>query len=291
MTREVVGKHLCGSTNWNGVGHDKAKEALKEGIEAVISLAKGTKDDVRGIGLGLSGCDRPEDVTLIEGWMQEILPGVSHVSVTSDAVAALASGTAGQLYGIVIISGTGTITYGFDSKGNSDRAAGWGPTLGDQGDGYTTGLAILKAVTYAVDKRGPETQLVEAVLSHLNLKKPSELIPWAYDEATRSWAKFAALAPLATQCAQNGDAVAKGILQHATDELLNSAFAVIKKLKLEEESFPVVLAGGNLTYDGSVLAGMVKDGIAAKYPNARIGFPSIDIASASAQVAIHRFKI
>jgi hypothetical protein len=36
------------------------------------------------------------------------------------------SGTDGNLFGLVVISGTGTITYGVNKEGETTRAAGWG---------------------------------------------------------------------------------------------------------------------------------------------------------------------
>ena len=55
------------------------------------------------------------------------------------------SGTGGQLYGIVVISGTGMISYGY-ANGQSARAGGWGPALGDCGSGHDIGFEVLRAV-------------------------------------------------------------------------------------------------------------------------------------------------
>lgn len=55
------------------------------------------------------------------------------ITVVNDGVAALASGTAGRLYGCVLIAGTGTVALGFDEHKNLKRASGGGPRLGDKG--------------------------------------------------------------------------------------------------------------------------------------------------------------
>lgn len=55
------------------------------------------------------------------------------ITVVNDAVAALASGTGGRLYGCVLIAGTGTVALGFDEDKNFKRASGGGPRLGDRG--------------------------------------------------------------------------------------------------------------------------------------------------------------
>ena len=81
---------------------------------------------VQGIGLGMAGVDRPSDKERIKSWLHEALPASVHTTICNDAVIALASGTKGKLFGVVVISGTGTISVGFDEHGNTKRAAGWG---------------------------------------------------------------------------------------------------------------------------------------------------------------------
>lgn len=73
----------------------------------------------------MAGVDRPADKDRVKLWVHEVLPGVP-VQIGNDAVIALASGTKGKLFGVVVISGTGTISVGFDEAGETARAAGWG---------------------------------------------------------------------------------------------------------------------------------------------------------------------
>jgi N-acetylglucosamine kinase-like BadF-type ATPase len=97
----------------------------------------------------MAGVDRPNDKERVLQWMKEILPGatchvrrlrlcfffwivLSHHKVYNDGVIALACGTLGKLEGIVVISGTGTISVGFNPAGEHQRAAGWGYCLGKQ---------------------------------------------------------------------------------------------------------------------------------------------------------------
>lgn len=69
--------------------------------------------------------------------------------MVNDAVAALASGTAGRLYGCVLIAGTGTVALGFDEDKNFKRASGGGPRLGDKGRFATRfcALAVVSEIT------------------------------------------------------------------------------------------------------------------------------------------------
>src|SRR5690606_3508386 len=96
---------------------------------------------------GMAGVDRPDDKKTVNEWLVEELPNSKHI-IVNDGVVALASGTGGEKHGIVIISGTGSISLGFNKKKGDiqKRAAGWGPLLGDLGSGYYIGNDVLIAV-------------------------------------------------------------------------------------------------------------------------------------------------
>jgi len=139
----------------------------------------------------------------------------------------------------------------------------------------------------AKDGRGPSTLLTDAVLNKLGLHKVEQLIPWAYDEKDRSWSKFAELAPLASQCASQGDQVANSILEYAADQILVSINVVAKELGLDKANeFPLVLAGGNFTNESSLLSSILTKKVMAKYQNCRVTLPVVDIAVAGALMVI-----
>lgn len=145
-TKKILAQIKTTSTNWNSVGAENAKKTLLDGINSCLAEAKISKDHgkehlaflkrvVVGVGMGMSGVDRPEDKKAYTGWILELLPHlklnetghlVDKITITNDAIAALASGNEGHLFGVVVISGTGSIALGMDSKGNSTRAGGWG---------------------------------------------------------------------------------------------------------------------------------------------------------------------
>lgn len=57
--------------------------------------------------LGLAGVDTPSDIELVTARVRPWFPEGAIVLVYNDAVTALAAGTAGSLYGCVVIAGTG----------------------------------------------------------------------------------------------------------------------------------------------------------------------------------------
>lgn len=280
-TEQVLAQSRTASSNRNSVGDEAARTHVAQAVTQVLRSANAQPADVAAVCLGMAGVDRPADRERVAAWMEAVLPGVPQL-IHNDAVAALASGTRGELFGVVIISGTGMIVYGFDRAGNSVRAGGWGALLGDEGSGYKIGSAILHAVTAAVDGRGPDTALHAAVLEHLQLPNASALIDWAY--ADTRWQRFAALSPLAMEWSQRGDAVAVAIVEQAAHDLATAARAVVRKLELGTEGFPLVLAGGNLR--PGPLFDALQNEIQRSIPGATIARPQVDPAVGAALLAL-----
>jgi len=286
------------SSNWNSVGESCAKAALCTGILKLLETTNPSRtiDHVRGICLGMAGVDRVEDKSKVRNWISELFTKAAYrgenslIKIENDAVIALSSGTSGSLYGVVVISGTGMISYGLDKQGNERRSGGWGPLFGDQGSGYAIGQEILRAVVSEIDGRGEKTMLSIVLLRYLSLEKVSDLIPWAYDKADQSWKKFADLAPLAMECALQNDQVSKRILENAAEELLCNISAVTRGLYMEKEEFPLVFAGGNLTHKESPLAKLLISKAQERFPFSRILFPSIEPEMAAALIAKNQFS-
>lgn len=281
----VLGRGRSGSSNANSVGVATAQRHLEEAIQKALRAAARSLDQVAAVCIGASGVDRPDERARILDWLRTLLPDASAL-IYNDAVVALASGTGGIVRGIVLISGTGMIVYGFDGEGRRYRAGGWGALLGDGGSGYAIGAAILKAVTWAADGRGPATSLQPALLNHLDLAQPQDLVAWTYRDT--SWDRFARLAPLATACAQDGDVVAQEILAQAAADLAVAVEAVVEKLAWRMASFPLVLSGGVLQSGPLVDALQRRLHIVA--PNAQIVRPQVEPAVGAAWLALRHLS-
>jgi N-acetylglucosamine kinase-like BadF-type ATPase len=164
------------------------------------------------------------------------------VLVVNDALVALEAGAPGQP-GVVVISGTGSIAYGRNEKGEAARAGGWGYVLGDEGSGYWIGRAALRAVLRESDRRGPRTALSQLLLEHFGVAQAQGLIHEVYHTNLRPSA-IGSLAACVQEAFSQGDAVAVGILRAAADELEGSAMSVARRLGLVGQHFNFILAGG-----------------------------------------------
>jgi glucosamine kinase len=125
------------------------------------------------------------------------------------------------------------------------RCGGWGPVCGDEGSGGWIGRKALSVVTGSADGREPETGLLAAILLHLELESPDELIPWAVGATPRDFAELAT--PVMTVAA-TGDLRANSLCTLATEELVVHVRTLARQLFTDERAaVPVALAGGMLT--------------------------------------------
>ena len=153
---------MAESTNIQVKGLDSVKTTLMNMISILRKQAKIELNDINTIYLSLSGAGRD-----LEKLNQKSLEGYKlhriKVIVENDAICALASGTYGES-GIVLIAGTGSISYCYNKKTNElNRVGGWGYVLGDEGSGYDIGRQALVAIMKSYDGRGKSTQLTEAL--------------------------------------------------------------------------------------------------------------------------------
>jgi N-acetylglucosamine kinase-like BadF-type ATPase len=191
--------------------------------------------------LGIAGVDRTSDEAVVRAIMARI-GYKAKTLIVNDALIALQAGI-GDEPGIVIVSGTGSIAYGRNPRGEAGCAGGWGYVLGDEGSGYWIGRLALRAVVRQADRRGRETTLTPRLLKHFGVARAADLIHKIYNERLPPSA-IGAAAQYVQQARDEGDVVASGILTRAADELITAAAAVMKRLELGDAPFSFVLAGG-----------------------------------------------
>lgn len=223
--------------NLQAQGELEVEKVLYEVMDGVLASESSPP---AAICLGIAGVDRPDDATIIRGIMRRI-GHKAPVLVVNDALIALVAG-AGDGAGIVLISGTGSICYGRNDKGEAARAGGWGYILGDEGSGWWIGRRALAAVMRHTDGRGPATELTARVLDHFHMTTISELVHQVYYRDTRRRA-VTGVAGLVQSAANEGDVVARQILTEAAEELVIAAASVAQKLEMRGQAFPLVLAG------------------------------------------------
>ncbi|MSP14934.1 MAG: N-acetylglucosamine kinase [Chloroflexi bacterium] len=197
---------------------------------------------VQAIGLGLTGveADTPEAATVLA-----LLPScvdAQAAEVQNDGIAALAGAHLGQP-GVIVISGTGTISLGIDPQGRLGRAGGWGWLIGDEGSAVDIGRRGLMAALYAFDGIGAATLLEPGFRQYFGIASllDAKRRVYASDFGARG---FAALAQVVSTAAAEGDPIARGIVTFGGQALAREVAAVIRRLDFAGQAVPVAPVGG-----------------------------------------------
>ena len=235
---QVVAEARAAGANLQAVGELQVEKTLYEVMEKAVG-DRAIRPEA--ICLGIAGVDRPDDSAVVRGIMKRI-GYKARILVVNDALVALEAGAPGQP-GVVVISGTGSISYGRNAAGESARSGGWGYVLGDEGSGYWIGRAALRAVLRESDHRGPKTALSSLLLQHFGVSQAQGLIHEVYHSNLKP-AAIGSLARCVSAAFAQGDQVAIGILRGAANELEASALSVARRLGLIGTPFTFILAGG-----------------------------------------------
>jgi N-acetylglucosamine kinase-like BadF-type ATPase len=190
-------------------------------------------------------------------WAESTLRGLlgGELVITGDEEIALEAAFQGGP-GVLVIAGTGSHVTGRCADGTRVSAGGWGPVLGDEGSGSWIGLEAIRAGLHAKD-RGVETCLLRDIEQAWTVKDLHELVAMAN---RRERPPFGELAKVVAECAENGDALAQGVLDRAGEELATQVSLVLSKMReagcAPEDAQRVAFVGSVLANSPRVLRAM-----------------------------------
>ena len=266
---EYLGGVTCGSINYNAVGMKTARENMVAGIDGI--LRKTGQKDYRFITIGHSALDdvaTDREKTAFAGTIID----KDKLYMLSDADIALKGSTLGG-YGMLIVSGTGSIGVAIDKTGVKHVAGGWGYLLHDAGSGFAIGMgAILSAVRDY--ERGISSPLEEAVKAHFNVNGMRAVIPVIYAEGFLSGSSIASLAIEVEKIAKMGDDEANRILHEAAGHLADVVFSLFRQAKGALDGAPVFVYGSILQKCQIVRRGFERL-VHGRYPDILIAAPRL----------------
>ena len=243
----LLGIGRAGPANhvWEPGGVSRARRAVTRSVTQALRAAGLPRHHVAEAAfLGMTGAKA--DGRTDRAVRPHVSAKICHIS--NDMVTALSSVTLGKP-GIVVIAGTGTIAYGENARGQSDRTSGWGYLLGDEGGGFWIARQAIAAACRAFDDRTPPTTLIEALIEAAGVDDLWGLHLLIYSgKMARS--DIAALAAVVPRVASTGDAAARSILREAGRELGLAAGTVARHLRMTRGATMVGMVGG--VFHGSV---------------------------------------
>ncbi|MBR4289864.1 MAG: hypothetical protein IKT52_04400 [Oscillospiraceae bacterium] len=210
-------------------GIDTVLDRLKEGIAQC--LPEETTDVLIGFGMPAYGENRELDTQAA----QEIRETFSPMQVYIDNDSTI--GWAGSLAmepGISVVAGTGSIAYGRDASGKTERCGGWHEFFSDEGSGYWLGKQLLQLFSQQSDGRLEKTALYDLVRSELSLQDDFDIIALVNQRYVQSRKDTAALQKILLEAARQGDPHALACYDRASEELSKLILAVLDKLDFPE---------------------------------------------------------
>ncbi len=236
---QLAGRGLSGPSNPLRVGFEPAFANLRSAAEKALSAARADAKQVRGVCAGLAGAGSRRIVKRVMAFLVETFPGAD-VHVTTDASVALEAATDGGP-GVILIAGTGSIALGRNAAGQTARAGGMGPWVGDEGSAFDIGRRGVMAVARARDGLAPVTLLAEMIPAALEVPNFYSLL----ERVAESHEKvFPRIFPLVVDAADLGDDPSREILFTAALALSQIALSVARRLNLADQKFILAKSGG-----------------------------------------------
>lgn len=183
--------------------------------------------------------------------------------------------------GVALIAGTGSVAYGRNAQGETARAGGYGPWIGDEGSAFEIGRRAVAAVARTRDMDAPKTLLTEMIPRALGCPDWDELIMRIMKDPDDVFPK---LFPVVAAAANSEDSTAKEILFTSAIGLGNLAIIVIRGLGMKNQKFPLVKCGG-VFGRGQLLDSLLDSVLASGALHAKISRLEISPAVGAARMA------
>jgi N-acetylglucosamine kinase-like BadF-type ATPase len=182
--------------------------------------------------------------------------------VRNDTFAMLRAGTE-RGWGVAVVCGSGLNCAGVGPDGKVVRFPSFGELSGDRaaGGGWL-GRAALGAAIRARDGRGPRTVLERLAPGQFGLSSPTALMEAIY-VGRLDQRRLRDLAPLVFKAASAGDHVARALIDELADEIVATANAAIRRLRITTREVEVILGGGVFKSNDENLFGRIERGIRA----------------------------
>jgi N-acetylglucosamine kinase-like BadF-type ATPase len=215
-----------GSTNLESNSHEAVAWVLHELFERVRESGL-RMDKCRAGFAGSAGIDRSADRKPFADLLRQASGTVCPLGVGNDSEPALA-GALSDTEGIILIAGTGSISFGRAKDGSAFRAGGYGHLLGDEGSAWGIAFDALRRGLRSGEGRDLPTDLLDAALEHFGLDVPEDLIHFVHGGIDKT--RIAHFARVVGAWRDRGDALAIDLFSRAAAELCALVISVYDRV-------------------------------------------------------------
>lgn len=276
LIADTAGRSLAefcaGPSNMQVHGAEQSARVIAALVKKCLTRVRADDSRLAALCCGLAGVGREPDRRRMRAALKKMITLAARrpdaVIIENDARIALEGAFCGGP-GIILVAGTGSITYGRDVRGGMHRAGGWGRYLDDGGSGYAIGKEALRAFTAYLDGYGMHSRLFEILADRFGLKDQCSVIRAVYTGGL----DLASIAPAVLETAGNRDRLCSKIVEDAVSDLTRYAAAIYAKInksgECRRDKMPLVFCGGLIDSD-TVLSRRLRARLKRQLPQIRI---------------------
>ncbi|MEU6219838.1 BadF/BadG/BcrA/BcrD ATPase family protein [Streptomyces sp. NPDC047022] len=259
----VLGTARGGGFRPPAVGVETAVDALGEVVARAFTAAG--VGAVGHVSACLANADLPVEEEQLAAALQARGWGTT-VEVRNDTFAILRAGVS-EPRGVAVVCGAGINCVGMRPDGRTARFPALGRISGDWGGGWGLAEEALWWAARAEDGRGGPTELMRTLPAHFGLGSMYALIE-ALHLGHVEHDRRHELTPVLFATAEEGDQVARAIVDRLAEEVVAMAVVALTRLELLEEEVPVLLGGGILAAGRLQLDDRVRELLGVRAPKA-----------------------
>ncbi|MDT0612791.1 N-acetylglucosamine kinase [Streptomyces lancefieldiae] len=260
---EVLATARGGGFRPPAVGVERAVDALADAVARAFAAAGVTSVD--HVSACLANADLPVEEEELAAALHARAWG-TRVEVRNDTFAILRAGVS-EPRGVAVVCGAGVNCVGMRPDGRTARFPAVGRLSGDWGGGWALAEEALWHAARAEDGRGQPTELARALPAHFGLGSMYALIEALHLRHIEPVRRHE-LTPVLFATAQDGDPLARSIVERQADEVVAMATVALTRLDLLAEETPVLLGGSVLAARHPQLDDRVRELLAARAPKA-----------------------
>lgn len=243
---------------------DAALENVERTVAAALDRAGVEREDIVASVFNMAGADWPEDMAFWRDTM--IARGVGRqVVAQNDALGVLYLGSADAV-GVSLVCGSGAATGARAADGRIWHSSYWQ----DEWHGANhLGQKTLFAVYRSALGLEPSTTLTQRVLAHFDAATVEDVLHRFHTRQHTPQEDAGLLAPILLDEADAGDGVALRVVREHATGLASIVGVAIRNVGLQDEPFPLVLAGGVFRHPTAVFEDAIVVSVREVAPNVR----------------------
>jgi len=237
-----------GSTSYGPLNHevmkgsyDELEERLGELLPLVLKAARARFEDIAYAVFGLAGVDTDAQQDRISAMLHNI--GFKNQLTCNDAFLGVPAGCP-DCIGICAINGTGFKIAAVDRSGTAVQTCGLGAFTDDFGGGHWYGFRAVSSVYNELYKVGRPTLMREMMFDLLGISRKEDYLEILTEKYHGDQIDTIALNSITFDAAEQGDAVALGILEDSAEQYAGGIARLVIDMDFpDEKPVHVTLAG------------------------------------------------